>query len=141
MIKSAILATAASLLVSSAAIAADPAYKAEQIVQMFIKSADLGKSRAICIGTADECAAKRNAPADPVNMKINFEYNSSILTPEATKTISTWICQIAGQTPLWKHWSPWASALIVSRQRALAKQSRCQRIHSRRTIAVLRHLL
>jgi OmpA-OmpF porin, OOP family len=87
MVKATFLTSLAFVFMSSAAIAADPAYNAEQIVQMFIKSADLGKARAICIGTADECAAKRDAPADPVNMKINFEYNSVVLTPEASKTI------------------------------------------------------
>ncbi len=87
MIKANFLTSLAFVLLSSGASAADPAYNAEQIVQMFIKSADLGKARAICIGTSDECAAKRDAPAEAVNMKINFEYNSVVLTPEATRTI------------------------------------------------------
>jgi OmpA-OmpF porin, OOP family len=68
--------------------AAQPAYTAEEIVQMFIKSADLGKPRAICIGSAEECAAKADAPADPVNMQVNFEYNSDVLTPEARETLA-----------------------------------------------------
>lgn len=67
---------------------ADPAYTAEEIVQMFIKSADLGKARAICIGSAEECAAKLAAPADPVNMQVNFEYNSDVLTPAARETLA-----------------------------------------------------
>jgi OmpA-OmpF porin, OOP family len=68
--------------------AGQPAYTAEEIVQMFIKSADLGKARAICIGSAEECAAKADAPAEPVNMQVNFEYNSDILTPEARETLA-----------------------------------------------------
>ena len=67
---------------------AQPAYTAEEIVQMFIKSADLGKARAICIGSAEECAAKNDAPVEPVNMQVNFEYNSDVLTPEARETLA-----------------------------------------------------
>jgi OmpA-OmpF porin, OOP family len=78
--------SASGFLAGSAA--AQPAYTAEEIVQMFIKSADLGKARAICIGSAEECAAKNEAPADPVNMQVNFEYNSDVLTPEARETLA-----------------------------------------------------
>jgi OmpA-OmpF porin, OOP family len=67
---------------------AEPAYTAEQIVQLFIKSANLGKSRAICIGSDAECAAKPAGLADPVNMLINFEYNSDVLTRDARETIT-----------------------------------------------------
>jgi OmpA-OmpF porin, OOP family len=87
MAKATFLTSLAFVFMSSGAMAAEAAYNADQIVEMFIKSADLGKSRAICIGTADECTAKRNAPSEAVNMKINFEYNSVDLTTETTRTI------------------------------------------------------
>jgi OmpA-OmpF porin, OOP family len=66
---------------------AQPAYTSEEIVQMFIKSANLGKSRAICIGSDAECAAKVSDTVDPVNMKVNFEYDSDVLTESARETI------------------------------------------------------
>ena len=66
---------------------AQPAYTAEEIVQLFVKSANLGKSRAICIGSDAECAAKTSESVDPVNMMINFEYNSDVLTESAKETI------------------------------------------------------
>jgi OmpA-OmpF porin, OOP family len=87
MAKTNIFASIAFVLLCSAASAGEPAYKADEIVDMFIKSANLGEARAICVGTSDECAVRRETPADAVNMKINFEYNSAKLTPDAAVTI------------------------------------------------------
>lgn len=66
---------------------ADPAYKAEQIVQHFIKSAKLGEARAICIGTDQECKAKTEAPLEEIDMRVNFELNSARLTSDAKETL------------------------------------------------------
>jgi hypothetical protein len=66
---------------------ADPAYKAEDIVQHFIKSAKLGESRAICIGTDEECKAKKEAPLESIDMRVNFELDSATLTPAARDTL------------------------------------------------------
>ncbi len=81
--------SAAALLVSFAALSfADPAYKSEAIVEHFIKSAELGKSRAICVGTEQECAKQLvNEAASPLNMKVTFELNSDRLTGEAKQTL------------------------------------------------------
>lgn len=84
-----LLSVSAAVLVSfSAPSFADPAYKAEAIVEHFIKSAELGKSRAICVGTEQECAKQLvNVKADPLNMKVTFELNSDRLTGEAKQTL------------------------------------------------------
>jgi OmpA-OmpF porin, OOP family len=87
-LRSIALSTVLVLPVVGGSALAEPAYTAEQIVQLFIKSANLGKSRAICIGSDAECTAKPAGPADPVNMMINFEYNSDVLTGDARETIT-----------------------------------------------------
>jgi OmpA-OmpF porin, OOP family len=66
---------------------ADPAYKAEDIVQHFIKSAKLGEARAICIGTDEECKAKKEAPLEAIDMRVNFELDSATLTAQARQTL------------------------------------------------------
>lgn len=79
----------ASVLVLTAALfsgtaSAEPLHSTEDIVEYFSKAADLGATRGICVGTEEECAAKSgtSAPAG-LDMLINFDLNSSELTPEA----------------------------------------------------------
>lgn len=62
---------------------ADPVRTTEDIVQHFIKSAKLGQTRAICIGTELECKAKAEAPLESIEMRINFELNSATLSADA----------------------------------------------------------
>ncbi|QND55160.1 OmpA family protein (plasmid) [Phyllobacterium sp. 628] len=81
------LSAAILIGVASPAIAG-PAYKSEDIVKHFVNTADLGKSRAICVGTDQECAKKAvNPAASPLNMKVTFELNSDRLTEEAKQTL------------------------------------------------------
>lgn len=67
---------------------AQPAYNASDIVAHFApaKKANLGTSRAICIGTESECP--KEVPAQPkvvsnFDLRINFDYNSANLTSAA----------------------------------------------------------
>lgn len=76
-----------SLLAVAMAVAAwpalaDPAYKSADIVDFFVKSADQGLARGICVGTTDECAAQAPKPAG-FDMLINFNLDSDQLTDEA----------------------------------------------------------
>ncbi len=64
---------------------AQPAYKASDIVAHFApaKKANLGASRAICIGTESECPKEISAQPKVVSnfdLRINFDYNSANLT-------------------------------------------------------------
>lgn len=60
---------------------------AEEIVQFFSKAVDLGAQRGICVGTEQECAAKREkenaAIPTGLDMLVNFDLDSAALTPEA----------------------------------------------------------
>lgn len=79
----------ASLLALSAAslagtALAGPQLTADEIVKHFAESADLGASRGICIGTAEECSKdQQQAAPTGLDMLINFELNSADLTPQA----------------------------------------------------------
>ncbi len=70
-----------SLTVSGPAFA-ESDYSSNQIVDFFVKSANMGAARGICVGTIDECSGK---PAKPLgfDMLVNFEHNSAELTREA----------------------------------------------------------
>ena len=81
----AILASAIVAL-STSSLLAEPAMTAEQIVDHFIATANIGGERAICIGTAEECASKPAMPAE-LDMKVTFELDSDVLTPGAKDTL------------------------------------------------------
>lgn len=81
------ISAAVVLLASVGTTTAEPAYSSKQIVEHFIKSAKLGESRAICIGTDQECTAKKNAPLEAIDMRVNFELNSATLTASARDTL------------------------------------------------------
>ena len=83
-----------SLIAIAASLGAPAAFagaqlNSEQIVEHFIKSADLGASRGICIGTAQECS-KDQQQAAPVglDMLINFDLNSAELTEQARANLN-----------------------------------------------------
>ena len=76
---------ASMLLVAPIAAAADERnYTAEQVVEFFARSADLGAERGICIGTAEECGTT-TAPAAAAgfDLMVNFELNSDELSESA----------------------------------------------------------
>ncbi|HUE44848.1 MAG TPA: OmpA family protein, partial [Aestuariivirgaceae bacterium] len=61
----------------------DRNYTAEQVVEFFAQSVDLGAERGICIGTAEECgtaAAAAAAAAAGFDLMVNFELNSDELS-------------------------------------------------------------
>ena len=56
----------------------------DDIVKFFGDAVDLGAKRGICVGTEDECKSKPVEPAKTgLDMLINFDLNSSELTPDA----------------------------------------------------------
>jgi len=87
-------AAAAVLALSiSAPARADPAYSAEKVVQIFLKQKDalkVGKTRALCVGTAAECKKQEAAAAPPpvqFDLLANFEFNSDKLTAKARENL------------------------------------------------------
>lgn len=86
-----LLASVAACLAASAAFA--QAYKASDIVSHFTQpQPQLGASRALCIGTASECAkdlpaAAPKPNANAFNLRVNFEYNSDQLTRPARQNL------------------------------------------------------
>jgi outer membrane protein OmpA-like peptidoglycan-associated protein len=65
---------------------ADPQTKADDIVAYFLKSAKLGASRGLCIGTAQECDKTAPKPAG-LDMLINFDLDSANLTSQAKQNL------------------------------------------------------
>ncbi|KRA53127.1 hypothetical protein ASD80_13870 [Devosia sp. Root635] len=59
-------------------------FSAAQVANFF--AGEVGKSRAICVGTDEECADKL-APT-PFDMLVTFELNSDELTPEAVSNLT-----------------------------------------------------
>jgi OOP family OmpA-OmpF porin len=87
-------AAAAVLAISiSAPARADPAYSAEKVVQIFLKQKDalrIGKTRALCVGTAADCKKQEAAEAPPpvqFDLLANFEFNSDKLTAKARENL------------------------------------------------------
>jgi outer membrane protein OmpA-like peptidoglycan-associated protein len=80
----AVLAASMLLLAPVAAAADERNYTAEQVVEFFAQSADLGAERGICIGTAQECGTT-TAPAAAAgfDLMVNFELNSDELSDSA----------------------------------------------------------
>lgn len=72
-----------AVLLSSTAFAQSPK-SSEDIVKFFANAVDLGAKRGICVGTEDECKSKAIEPEKTgLDMLINFDLNSSNLTPDA----------------------------------------------------------
>ena len=70
-------------LFSSAAFA-QSVQSSNDIVKFFANAVDLGAKRGICVGTEDECKSKPvEAVKTGLDMLINFDLNSSELTPDA----------------------------------------------------------
>jgi outer membrane protein OmpA-like peptidoglycan-associated protein len=80
----AVLAASMLLMMPMAASAGEVSYTADQVVEFFAKSADLGAERGICIGTAEECdATEAPAAAAAFDLMVNFELNSDRLSDSA----------------------------------------------------------
>jgi outer membrane protein OmpA-like peptidoglycan-associated protein len=80
-----LLLLAPLLVAPNAAVADERNYTAEQVVEFFAQSADLGAERGICIGTAEECGttAAAAAAAAGFDLMVNFELNSDELSESA----------------------------------------------------------
>lgn len=61
---------------------ADPAYKAQDVIEFFhkAKEAKLGATRAICFDDENNC---KTAAPKPFDLMVNFEFDSDRLTPAA----------------------------------------------------------
>ena len=86
-------AFALAVVLLSSHAAADPLQKSEDIVKFFAGAADLGKARAICVGTEDECKSKTKAKETPpektsLDMLINFGLDSAELDTTARTELS-----------------------------------------------------
>ena len=73
-------------LSSSGAVLAQSAYSTDELVEFYINSIDMGKTRGICIGTPQECE-KPAVPAG-LDMRVTFELDSADLTAEAQKNLA-----------------------------------------------------
>ncbi|SFR65044.1 OmpA family protein [Litoreibacter janthinus] len=83
-----LLTTAAVLAALSAPASADTEYTTEELVDFFVNSIDMGATRGICIGTAQECDTSATPVAPQgLDMRINFELDSAELTQEAQESL------------------------------------------------------
>jgi hypothetical protein len=87
-------ALAVSAFASLAPARADPAYSADNVVQIFLKQKDslkgVGKTRALCVGTTADCKKREAAGAPPpvqFDLLANFEFNSDQLTQAARENL------------------------------------------------------
>jgi len=83
-----LLTTAAVLATLSAPAFAQSAYTTDELVEFYINSIDMGATRGICIGTAQECDTEA-VPSAPqaLDMRVNFELDSANLTAEAQESL------------------------------------------------------
>jgi outer membrane protein OmpA-like peptidoglycan-associated protein len=77
----------------SLAASAEPARSAGEIVNFFAsQKPNLGASRGLCIGTAQECGAPQPAkPAPGLNLLVNFDLNSDRLTADAKRNLDEFV--------------------------------------------------
>jgi len=83
-----LLTTAAVFAALSAPASAQSAYTTDELVEFYINSIDMGATRGICIGTAQECdtGAEPTAPQG-LDMRVNFELDSATLTSDAAESL------------------------------------------------------
>ena len=74
---------------ASSALAEEPAYKADDVVKFFSGQADLGVSRGICIGTAEDCGLKAETAQNKsgFDLTVNFDFGSATLTDGAKRNL------------------------------------------------------
>jgi outer membrane protein OmpA-like peptidoglycan-associated protein len=79
------LAVTGFALAGGSAYAAGEQYNSDEVVDFFLKSAQIGETRGICVGTAEEC----NQAAKPAgfDVMVNFDLNSAILTEDALENL------------------------------------------------------
>ncbi len=77
------LVACCALMLPTTLASADPAYKADDVVNFFSKSMKGGLTRGICVGTAQECDKDLGPPPSNFDLLVNFNLNSADLTDEA----------------------------------------------------------
>lgn len=81
-------ATLAAFMFAQSALAQSPEdYSADDIINHFAESANLGASRGLCIGTPSECGAPERPK--PFDLRVQFELGSAQLTGEARRKLDT----------------------------------------------------
>ena len=76
---------------------ADPAYKANAIVDFFKQSADKnGKTRGICF--EDEATCNKDAAPKRFDLMVNFEFDSDRLTPSAKQNLDEFAAALRDPT-------------------------------------------
>jgi outer membrane protein OmpA-like peptidoglycan-associated protein len=78
------LAVSGMALSAGSAFAVEP-YSSNDVIAFFMKSANLGDARGICVGTAEECQQAAAAPG--FDVLVTFELNSAVLTPQAVDNL------------------------------------------------------
>ena len=81
----AIPALCAALTFAATPSRAEPAYSADQVVNLFAKSKSLGASRQVCFADDADCGAAANATK--LDLLVNFEFNSDQLTEAARENL------------------------------------------------------
>ena len=79
------MAVSGLAMLAGAAYAGDAKYTADDVVGALLKSADIGATRGICVGTAAECA--QSAKPAGFDVMVNFELASATLTPDAVDNL------------------------------------------------------
>ncbi|MEM6761301.1 MAG: OmpA family protein [Pseudomonadota bacterium] len=93
MLKSIATFTTAAVVAAfaaGAALAEEPlaGYSVSDVVKHFSATANLGKTRALCIGTPTECGAEEAAAEpEPFNLQVQFQLGSAELTPTARQQL------------------------------------------------------
>lgn len=72
-------------LAVGSAVAGEVSYTSEDVVDFLLKSADVGATRGICVGTAQECS--QQAKPAGFDVMVNFDLASSRLTPDALENL------------------------------------------------------
>jgi outer membrane protein OmpA-like peptidoglycan-associated protein len=68
-------------MLAGSALAGEARYSADDVVNALLKSADIGATRGICVGTAQECA--QTARPAGFDVMVNFDLASANLTTDA----------------------------------------------------------
>ena len=79
-------ALCAALMFGATPSQADPAYHASEIVNLFAKSKAAKATRQVCFADDTTCGAA--ASATRLDLLVNFEFNSDLLTPPARENLA-----------------------------------------------------
>jgi OmpA-OmpF porin, OOP family len=130
-----VLVASMLLLAPMAASAGEVSYTAEDVVEFFAKSANLGPERGICIGTAEECGAiQERASVTAFDVMVNFELDSDRLSEAAKANLAEFSKALSDRRLAHARFS------IEGHTDALGSESYNQRLSERRAEAVVKFL-